>query len=833
MAQLYDLDEAWANALQGFEKTARVKLQPEKIITPGNVLEQLQAKREQDEEASRKHMKLKQALGRALTCIQKLGIIASQDQSGVLGPSNLVYCAIVVLIQAGDAFKMIYENLERLFDEISSILERFDVYWQNTSEVDLPLRKIVHEILQAMVSICGLSVRVLQGNKLVKYLKALCFNEDSGVRLELVKLRKLVEREASMTATLTYRYTKEGLQDANEGILGVRSVVDQLSSEMSKRDSDKLEQKQMDRIRTVLGVHKDLETQEALYRQLRNELVAGTGTWMHDQPAYQNWADIQSGSDSLLLLSGEHGYGKSFLCTSIIRRLQKDLTHSASLDSTARSAIAYYYIQAQDTKSSHGMNGPAVSLDRVLKTLAAQLAQNPVYRKALASACEAGPMDDQESCARLLDQCYRGTDVHFLVVDGLQAGEKQIRDLVSFLRAISSRFSSKQRSKVRIVVSGRALAMQDLSTKLNASGLSTVNIDLAKQSGQDLAAFVRDRLEGMALLEGDSSTVKELRTEVFTALVGTVKGDFVHASLLLKEISTKQWPSEIRSILEEAKKGGQRSDTIAREVARCNSVLSPQEIRDLNVLLLWVAAAGRSLTISELESVLYLSKGESSLRSLRDQIEEKYSAFFHLDENSGEVRVSLSSEPIRQYFAEASERDHNATQASSKIQDSEIKIVRRFLASVCDEELYAKFGFDDFFARKLNSTTTLVHVDLESAGITLLSGCLQVLTDPAKESAQLTSYATANFSKHMAEVDLSMTSPIAKVECGKHLLRLFTKQDVIKRWWNVNTLSSQTAWFYADDYVDLVLSFFRDTAITRTFDDEQRTWIKALTSTLR
>jgi tetratricopeptide (TPR) repeat protein len=832
MAQPYDLDAAWREVLTAFEKTARIKLKPEKILTPDDVLQQLRLKREQDDEASQKHQKLKQAFRRALNCVQKLGTIAAQDQSGVLGPSNLVYCAIVVLIQAGDAFKMIYENLERLWDEVANILERFDLY-QNMSELDIPLRKIIHEMLQAMVSICALSIKVLNENRLLKYLRALAFNEDDGVRAELSRLRKLVEREASMNATLTYRYTKEGLQDANEAISGVRSAVDRLANDASKRESDTLDQKHMERIKTVLGVQKDGERQAALYRQYRAELVSGTGSWINNHEAYKKWADVGSNFSNILLISGDQGYGKSFLCTTAIRELQKIASRSAGIRTTTRSTVAYFYIQSEDTKSSHGFDMGLVTVDRLIKCLAVQLAQDPVYRKTLAAACEAWvePDDVEELCVRLLDQCYRSTDIYFLVVDGLdRAGEKQINGLASVLKTINSRFSPKQRSRVRIMVSGRAQIMSDLAAKLNDSGLLTATIDLAKNSSQDVALFIRDRLDNMSLLEGDSLAIKDLRSEVYSALVTIIEGDFVHASLLLNEISTKQWPSEIRDLLAQARQGGQRADTIAREVARCNTILSAQEIRDLNVLLLWVACAGKALTVSELEAILFLSKGENSLRPLRDQLQEKYAAFFHIDESSGSARVSLSSDPIRQYFAEASEQGRLASQTSNKVNESEVKIVRRFLASVCDEELYAKFGFDDFFTRRLNSTTAFVHVDLESAGIVLLTGCMLALTSKAKEATQLLFYARTMFPKHMAEVDLSMTSPVAKVECGRYLLQLFTEQDVIARWWSANNMEAQTTWFYADDNVDLVLAFFRDTAITKTFTDDQRVWIKALTS---
>jgi hypothetical protein len=86
----YDLDKAWAEeVLPAFEKTARVKLQPDKILTPDDVILQLKLKHDHDAIASQRHSGLKKALWRALECVKTLGTVAAMDQSQVLGGSRL------------------------------------------------------------------------------------------------------------------------------------------------------------------------------------------------------------------------------------------------------------------------------------------------------------------------------------------------------------------------------------------------------------------------------------------------------------------------------------------------------------------------------------------------------------------------------------------------------------------------------------------------------------------------------------------------------------------------------------------------------------------------
>lgn len=126
MEDPYDLDDAWHEVLKAFEKAARVKLSPDKLLSIQDVVDQLEASR-RNNEAQKRYPRLKKALGRTLECIRNLSQLASQDQSGFLQPSNLVYAAIVTLINAGKAYSMIYERLEELFALVADALERIDV----------------------------------------------------------------------------------------------------------------------------------------------------------------------------------------------------------------------------------------------------------------------------------------------------------------------------------------------------------------------------------------------------------------------------------------------------------------------------------------------------------------------------------------------------------------------------------------------------------------------------------------------------------------------------------------------------------------------------------
>ena len=826
----YDLQRGWADVLQAFAKTAKIELRPDRILTPEDVIAQLKSKRDKDDADSAKYKVVKDVLGKTLACIQTLGGIAASGASMVFGPANLAYSGLSYLITAGQNYSNIFSSLEVLLKQVSDVMERMVVYLK-MKEVDKPLRKIVHELLQNIISVCALSIKVLHGNKILKFLKVFAFSEDDGVKGALDELKTIVDRESQMKTTLTYAIVKEGLADANEAVTGVRGVVDKLADESKRRELESADRKQLEKIRATLGVQKEVEAQVQLHSRLWSETVHETGQWLQEEESYQQWADRNTNFNKVVFLSADEGFGKTFLTTSAIHSLHK--RYGRQTDDAARTMVAYYHLLPKDSKSTHGTEEEVFSVDRVMKTIALQFAQDPVYRKELMVQCEKWiePETTEELVMRLLDPCYRSQEVFYMVIDGLPPDEKQLSGLSHLLKGVSTRFTPEQQSHVRLLFSGRVSLTDSLASELEYPNFV---IDVASSNRPDIEKFTRDRLSTLKLLQGESEQIKTLRQEVFDVLTTEAKGDFVNIDLLLKEISTKQWPAEIRAVLEKAKAGSNRSETIAREIERCNDTLSAQEIQDLNTMLTWVLAAKSPLRVGQLSAILFLKNGESSLRPLHERIREKYSSFFHLDEVYGieaeaGYLVSLVSDSIRDYF-KAQDSEVQSGDDNTKILESEVKIVRRFLTSVCDQELYNKFGFDSFFASKLSNANALIDVDLERASSTLLLGCLQGLISAAPELSQLWFYGIDYFPAHLADVDLAMTDPAIKMVIGKILISLFTEEDIIARWWTAQSIPIRTWWMLHDKNVETVLSWFKDSAVIKGFSDSKRAWVNSLTS---
>ena len=214
-------------------------------------------------------------------------------------------------------------------------------------------------------------------------------------------------------------------------------------------------------------------------------------------------------------------------------------------------------MEQQDPKKMSARDKGNQSISRVLRTLALQLAQEPVYRKDLSAACDnwVEPDSPEELFSRLFDPCLRSRETFYVVMDGVdQLEERSVRSLVEILNSMQTRSSPEQLSHLRILLSGRPQILKEFMR------LSSETIDLASNNRMDLEKFINDRLGRMDILKGASEQVQRLRTEIFASLSDGANGDYVNVDLLLKEVAGKRWPAEIREVLSQK---SQRSDTVS------------------------------------------------------------------------------------------------------------------------------------------------------------------------------------------------------------------------------------------------------------------------------
>ncbi|KAK2752745.1 hypothetical protein FQN55_005876 [Onygenales sp. PD_40] len=838
----HDIDVMWREALVEFHKYSGRDPNSFTELKVEDVIGKISQKKEKDEKKAARHGKAKDILQKTLTCIQTLGDLAAQGASMVFGPSTMCFNAVSYLITTAQNYSKIFAGVGELFERISAFLERFEVYVRSKSlgvEIDIHLRKIIHELLRSFMRICALSIKVSKESRILLALEVFSFGTDKGVQAELDVLEALVQRETGMSVALIlesakitegkvtsgFAETKGSLRTLDGKVDGVAGQLNSVSNFLERREhsdrrkeADGASKRNREKIKQALKV--DKENWRVDQEEFMRTRVATTGTWLETDPDFAAWVEGKDSSGPILALQAKEGFGKSFLSSTAVRHLFH--LHPPGHQDT-RVSIAYYFFQ-KDNKDEKSVN-------KALRAIIWQLTHNDVvYQKSVASACDKPEEfgSSFELWNQLVVQLSTKTEAtFFIVLDGIDEAETETgHPLLQILRDVSLIAREKLPLRIRLFLTGRPRAFAEVQKETD---ISLTSIALGTKNQDDIIKYIDARMETMDILKkSDQPDIEELKSRIRTQLAEGAGGDFFKLDFMLTEISTKRRRKEIEEVLEHA--GEDRSDTIAREIDRLNKSLGEEDIQELNDLLGFAIAAKRWPHIKTLEAVLLVKNGEGSLVPLEEQIQDKYSALFEI---SDDKTVSIRSDSIVEYFRKVGDasQDTGISTASSTLHVAEVAIIRRFLQNVCDNDLYSKFGFEEFFKRKLGNKAAQISVDLDYAVIQLLSICLKALRNEHTEKVDtLIEYWFYWFPDHLEEVDLALTAPSPKSEIGALLIKLFTEEEYINKFWSTDRLWMQSWWLGSDDYVDYTMKWFKDSAVVKGLLEEERQWVNGLTS---
>jgi hypothetical protein len=536
-----------------------------------------------------------------------------------------------------------------------------------------------------------------------------------------------------------------------------------------------------------------------------------TGGWLKENSKFTAWAGTEVTEQPILCISGAEGYGKSCLVSSIIRYLRKRYPQGSQ--EPERISVAYYFFE-EDRELQ--------SFNNALRALVWQIVLNDTaYQKYAAAVCKDPDAlsTNDELWDRLFSDVMDTAATFFIVLDGIDHINRDERTSFSrILRSATSKTEQQRQLKLLFLIAGRPTSLQEIELD------SFPMIDLRTENHADIMTFVAEKVQNIEVLKGESEQQETLRQKVFEAVTAGAYGDFVKTRMTLEEISTKDKPSEVERALEHA--GEPRVEIIKKQIKRLQSELKDTEIKDLNLMLAWVTQARRSLAISELDMILYSQNGERSF-NFEEKLRNRYSVLFRV---SAHNNVDLVSPSIVESSAEQ----------IRPIVPAEIKIVKRFLKSVCDDDLYERFGFEEFFSQRLERPVPTIRVDHNDAEVQIIKGCLDLVFEEERDGREtLVEYAREFLPVHLASVDLSLPGlsrqDISKV--GLRLLDAFLKVDIIERWWppgSFDQLDRET-WLYdeGDTNVRAVLEWFRNSAVIKNIDKGGLSWVKALTSNLQ
>jgi AAA ATPase domain/fungal STAND N-terminal Goodbye domain len=740
-------------------------------------------------------------------------------------PASIAYSALSVFIDAGIQYKNIFGNIEDLLSQIVVVLERFQIYKDNQADLPPQMIRVANKLLVAVVNICGICFKTLKKNKFKTFLGVALFNSDDGVQAQLARLKALEAEESQMKGTLslvaaesTKRTLVTGLAQTNEGL-------GKLSGGMQRMEADLKDQKDLEELRERLSIPKDSNFTDEYHRYLDRVSSGNACGWLEKDAIYQAWADVHDSANDILLLSGEEGFGKSYVATAIIEDLTR--RYPQRQQTANRVSVAYYYL----TKT--GKSAQMVSVYDVLRFLAWQVAQNDLfYRKDITAICKrVQHLGNTQAVWQQLFLDYAEEEAtFFLVIDGIHDLESKEQDLLTdVVKSLAAQ--PKAALRLKLLLATRGPFVKSLRANV-PSGLTVMA--LAERTKGDLERHIRAEADKMTIFQKQTTKVRDLKNTVCEGLTEAVNGSFLYADYLLREISGKYDPEEVMAIVNRAKESGNLSDSITDVIKKCNQTLSAKEVQDLNTLLLWVIYGVWSMDLGELEAILFLQRGESSLKPLYSRIKDEFSAFFTLNPDEDEIYacVNLKSDSIADYFKKISEDQSAANVATTKaLSKGEIKIVQNFILKLCEQDIYDRLGLGVFFEQKLSESETTIAVDCQNAHALILLDCLRATVgDGGDETFRLRQYSQQNFVDHLKELDLDGVDPRYKAELGPLLVRLFKDAQGVEE---ASMNDPFINWSYDDEIAEEIMRLMRSSAVMKRVTAEAGEDHAWLTSVLK
>lgn len=266
----------------------------------------------------------------------------------VFGPSQQCFNAISFLITVGQKVASIFDCIAELYERVEDFIQRFEVYARMRS-IDIAMRRIIYELLFSVMTVTTLSLKIVKEHKLLLYIKVFAFDSDEGVSAELARLKRLTATEDAMRGALTFESairsdrnitigfsdTKDSLDvlDRKMDVLG--ASIKEVSNVEERRTKDDTRQKQLKLVKESISPK---ETYKEILTDYNNQQVYQSGSWLQQNSAFTEWADTKLGLQSILCISGNEGYGKSYLVSAIINHLRNLYPQGKS---TSRTSIAY------------------------------------------------------------------------------------------------------------------------------------------------------------------------------------------------------------------------------------------------------------------------------------------------------------------------------------------------------------------------------------------------------------------------------------------------------------------------------------------------------------
>ncbi|KAL4969439.1 uncharacterized protein BDV14DRAFT_196251 [Aspergillus stella-maris] len=776
-----------------------------------------------------------------INCIQLLGGIAAQGAQIAFGPAGICFNALFSLLDVPKKVHEFHAEVTAIFAEVGPALNRFRIYQraEETTEIDEALRDCIHQVMTSFVDLCAFCINIHRESRWKSFKRNTkrVLLDDKSVKDQLDKFKQLTQNQSDIQATLTLEAALETRQytvltmsiakQINATATETRAGVSELVDGERKRVTDGIRKDNISKIKSKL-TQKDEQIKsnvDALHTMWQGS-VKDSCQWLREVEAYNQWMDRTSTADSLLVITGPSGSGKSFLLSAIAREI--------NLLPGPKRVLTGYHSFSVGAKDNTDKRRP----ETAIKSICVQMAEkDEAYAKSVAAVVSDNAKYDKffrdADCKELWKELAIGRPAknatHYLLLDSVNMlGDKEFKRLMQAVEEVAPASPEQGKSNgVRVLFCIDSTSPHGPELELRCT--SARFLDITQHNSVDLATFVAGELEN--LFPGQDENSQRHKMESQTRILQRSTDNFSKVQQDLKKIKeavdSSGTEEDLNQLLQES-----NPDTMTRlqnDIRALETKLKPREVEEINELLMWVVAGFDWFDLQELTSALFVRLKAVSLQPLAQKVTEKYSKIFALSPSGDSLYLQEGVKDcvVTKRVDARQPEDTPKINLTISITNADTYSVRRFFWDLSHH--HSINGFDFSSESVLGpSQTKKIHINRVDAHFVIIQRAFELLTQsPVDERAKgMGDYFMAWMPEHLQELHQAQGNdkllPSDKQYIASHIWDIFSDGDFIERNWEFR---HRVQWYKEEKEMDIFWTWLDDPEATSHLTPKDKKWL--------
>ncbi|KAL4790459.1 hypothetical protein BDV19DRAFT_394033 [Aspergillus venezuelensis] len=776
-----------------------------------------------------------------INCIQLLGGIAAQGAQIAFGPAGICFNALFSLLDVPKKVHEFHAEITAIFAEVGPALNRFRIYQraEETTEIDEALRDCIHQVMTSFVDLCAFCINIHRENRWKSFKRNTkrVLLDDKSVKDQLDKFKQLTQNQSDIQATLTLEAALETRQyteltmfiakQINATATETRAGVSELVDGERKRATDGIRKDIISKIKSKL-TQKDEQiksTVDSLHAMWQGSLKDSC-QWLKEVEAYNQWIDRTSTADSLLVITGPSGSGKSFLLSAIAREI--------NLLPGPKRVLTGYHSFSVGAKDNKDKRRP----ETAVKSICVQMAdKDEAYAKSMAAVVSDNAKHDKffrdADCKDLWRELTIGRPAknaaHYILLDSVNMlGGKEFDRLMQALEEVAPASSGEGKSngvRVLLCINSSSPHGGDLELRHTSARF----LDITQHNSVDLAAFIAEELE--SLFPGQDENSQRHKTVTQERILKRSTNNFSKAQQDLKKIKetvdSSGTDEDLYQLLQESTPDA--SIRVQSYIKALEAKLKPREVEEINELLMWVVAGITWFDLKELDSALFVRFKAVSLQPLAQKVTEKYSKLFALGPSGESLYLQEGVEDcvVTGRVDARQPEDTPKINLTISITNADTYSVRRFFWDLSHHNSINGFNFSPESVLA-HAETKKIHVNKVDAHLMIIRRAFDLLnqTSVDKRAKGIMSYLMGYMPEHLEKLHQAQgydqLLPSDKQYIASHIWDMFSDGDFIERNWEFR---EYVEWYKQDKEMDIFWTWLDDPEATSRLTPKDKKWL--------